>query len=169
MTAVVSTLPTVQLTTGTAVIGLSQLTTGTAVIGLVQATTGTAVMGYVSSDPCSQTIKTNFAFGVSTTNLQLVAGVSAKKIYICNIFVTGAAAFIANLIEGTGATCVTASELAVIGSTTAAAGMSFSANSGWAQGNGAASIAVTANASSGLCFLQNAAVTVAGNISFVQQ
>lgn len=130
---------------------------------------GTNLIGSVTADPCATQLKLNAAIAASTGTIQVVAGVAAKKVYVCGIFVLGASAFVGNMIEGTGAACATANEAAVIGSTTAANGASFSANNGWVQGSGNGTVAVTATAANGICILQSGTVALAGNMTYVQQ
>lgn len=130
---------------------------------------GTNIIGSTSNDPCASQLKLNVPIGTSSGNLQLVPGVASKKVYICSLFVVGAAAFVGNIIEGTGAACTTANELAVIGSTTAASGVSLAANNGWVLGNGLGTVGVTATAANGICLLQPGTIALAGNITYVQQ
>lgn len=121
-------------------------------------------------DPCSaSTAKTNFALASAAGNVQVVGGVAAKKVYICSISLVAAATAVVNFIEGTGAACTTANEAAVIGSTTAASGMSLAANGGFTLGNGAGTVAVTATAANGICILQSGTTALAGNVTYVQQ
>lgn len=131
--------------------------------------TGTLSGAGGGGDPCSGQTKTNVPIATSAGDLQLVAGVAAKRIYICSIAIVGATAWIGNLIEGTGAACTTAAEAAVIGSTTAANGMAFPANGGMTYGSGQATVASTATAANGLCLLQSGTAALAGNITYIQQ
>jgi hypothetical protein len=122
-----------------------------------------------AADPCMFQAKTNVAIATSAGNLQLVAPSSGKKVYICSAHVVAAAAAVLNIIEGTGAACVTANEAAIWGSTTAASGESYAANGGMTYGNGGGTVGHTATASNGICLLQSGTVALAGNIEFVQQ
>ena len=122
----------------------------------------------ITADPCGGA-KTDVAIATSSGNVQLVAGVSAKKVYICSFSVVGATAAVVNIIEGTGAACTTSNEAAIIGSTTAASGMSFAANSGISYGSGSGTIGLTATAANGICLLQSGTAALAGNITYVQQ
>ena len=130
---------------------------------------GTNVIGFTSGDPCSQAVKTNFPIGGAGGNIQIVAGVASKKVYLCSLSLIAAATAVVNVIEGTGAACTTANEAAVIGSTTAASGMSLAANGGLTLGNGGGTIGVTATAANGLCILQSGTTALAGNATYVQQ
>lgn len=129
----------------------------------------TTIIGVASNDPCAYGVKTTVPIGTSSGNLQLVAGVSAKKVYICSFALIAAATAVVNLIEGTGAACTTANEAAVFGSTTAASGASLAANGGLTLGNGGGTIGVTATATNGICLLQSGTTALAGNITYVQQ
>lgn len=120
-------------------------------------------------DPCLGSVKSNFSIATSAGNLQLVAPVSGKKVYICSLFVIGAAASVQNIIEGTGAACTTANEAAVIGSTTAASGLSFAANGGFTYGGGGSTLGATATTGNGLCLLQSGTTALAGNVTYIQQ
>jgi hypothetical protein len=99
----------------------------------------------------------------------VIAGVSAKKTYICAMTLVVGAASAISVIEGTGAACTTASEAAVIGSTTAANGLSLIANGGLTLGSGVGSVATTATAANNICILSSVSVQFGGNISYVQQ
>lgn len=130
---------------------------------------GTNRIGYVSDDPCTQKTKINAAFAGSGGTIQLVAPSGTTQVYVCSIVSVGASASVQNLIGGTGAACVTANEEAIIGSTTAASGMSFAANAGFSYGGGHGTVARTTTAGNGVCLLQSGTVAVAGNITYVQQ
>lgn len=120
-------------------------------------------------DPCTFQVKSQFSIATSAGNLQLVAGVSAKKVYICSVHVIAATAAILNIIEGTGAACTTANEAAVFGSTTAGSGESYAANGGMTYGSGIGTVGFTGTAANGLCLLQSGTAALAGNITYVQQ
>lgn len=120
-------------------------------------------------DPCMFQAKSNFAIATSSGNLQLVAGVAAKKVYICSFHVIAAAAAVISVIEGTGAACTTANEAAVWGSTTAASGESLAANGGMTYGDGQGTVGFTGTAANGLCLLQSGTTALAGNLTYIQQ
>jgi hypothetical protein len=120
------------------------------------------------SDPCAINPKTNLAVSTNATALtQVIPAVTGAKIYICSIALIGAGATAFNLNVGTGTNCGT-NTAALLGSTTAANGMSFPANGGFTLGNGAGTVAVT-GASSEVCTVQSNAVYVSGVITYVQQ
>ena len=129
--------------------------------------TGSLAVG--SQDPCLGGAKVNFAIATSSGNVQIVGGSASKKVYLCSISLIVAATAVVNVIEGTGAACTTANEAAVIGSTTAANGMSLAANGGFTLGNGLGTVGVTATAANGLCILQSGTTAIAGNATYVQQ
>ena len=122
-----------------------------------------------AADPCMFTVKSQTAIATSAGNFQLVAPVAAKRVYLCSLVVVSGAAWIGNVIEGTGAACTTANEAAVIGSTTAASGMSFAANGGFVYPGGGSMIASTQTAANGLCLLQSGTAALAGIATWVQQ
>lgn len=156
------------LATGTNNIGSVTLATGANVIGTLA--TGANVIGYTSNDPCIQALKTNVAIATSATAATLVAGVSAKKVYICSLFVLAGAATVVNIVEQA-ATCSTISTATgIVGSgTTAANGVSLAINGGWTQGNGAGTVMLTATTADYVCIWQSGANAVAGNLTYVQQ
>lgn len=130
---------------------------------------GTARIGYVSDDPCSQLTKTNINIATASGTLQLVAPSGSTQVYVCSFSLISSAAAVINLVGGTGATCITGTPVAAIGSTTAANGMSLAANGGLTFGNGGATVARTTTAGHGLCLIQSGTTAVAGNITYVQQ
>ena len=121
------------------------------------------------ADPCTFQAKTTYALSSNATTLtQLIAANGSQKIYICSISVISAAAQVFNLNTGTGSNCGT-NTAAVIGSTTAANGLSFAANGGLTLGSGEATVAEANLAGAELCILQSNAVYSSGSISYVQQ
>ena len=98
--------------------------------GNVIASTGNAlsvINAAPAADPCSFGAKTNLAISTNATALtQIIAASGSTKIYICSIVLVAPAATAFNLNTGTGTNCGT-STAALIGSTTAANGMSFAA------------------------------------------
>ena len=121
------------------------------------------------ADPCMYQAKLSSPIEVNATAAtQIVAASGSKKIYICSITIVAAGASTVSLLTGTGTNCGT-SQAAVIGSTTAANGMSFSASGGLAIGNGSSTITYANLAGAELCTLQTAAVYLSGYISYIQQ
>lgn len=131
--------------------------------------TGTNVIGFTTNDPCTgATTKLNFPISQATST-QIIAGTSAKKTYVCSMFLIGADAENVSLIAGTGTVCATGTS-AVIGGTTAATGPNLAANGGFTIGNGQAAIAIaSAAAADNICLLQSGSGRVAGNLTYVQQ
>lgn len=138
------------------------------------AVTSDGTIGHTSADPCtsagpgSTNPKTNVSVSTATGSTQLVAGVAGKRVYVCSEYIVGQAAWVGNLVEGTGTTCGTGTA-AVQGSITAANGFSFPAQGGFTFGAGSGSITQTAVTGDALCLLQSGTVQVAGNIMVVQQ
>jgi hypothetical protein len=123
----------------------------------------------IQGDPCAFQTKSNFPLASAAGNTQVVAGVFTKKVYICSILIIPQAATTINFIEGTGASCTTANEQPLIGSTTPVNGMALAVNGGFAHGNGGATIAATSIAANGVCILQSGTAALAGNVEYVQQ
>ena len=121
------------------------------------------------ADICTFAAKKFAPISTSSGNAQIVAPSGSTKVYICSIVTVGATASVQNIIEGTGAACTTANEAAIIGSTTAANGMSFAANGGFSYGNGGAEVGATATAGNGVCLLQSGTAAIAGIMGYVQQ
>jgi hypothetical protein len=121
-----------------------------------------------SADPCQTTAGTPTPISITTaTTTRIVAPTSAKKTYICYLFVTSAAADNVGIVEGTGGTCGSGTA-GVIGGTTAANGPNFPANGGMSLGGGGFFIAATAGTNVDLCLITSAATPLAGVIKWVQ-
>jgi hypothetical protein len=119
------------------------------------------------ADPCFGSLKANFPISTAAGTTQLVAGVSAKKIYVCSSLVVSGGVAAVSFIEGTNSSC--ASPAAVVGSTTAANGIPLVANAGWQMGSGTGTVAQTANNANYLCLFQSSTAQLSGNITYVQQ
>lgn len=141
----------------------SAIPAGTNTIGSVKQTDGTNV---VVTDPCQAATKLYKAFSQTATAV-LVTGAASKKTYVCSMSIIAGAAEIFNLTAGTGSTCGT-NAVAVMGSTTAANGLSLAANGGLTFGNGAASLAATTVNQDDLCLQQSGSNRLSGSITYVQ-
>jgi hypothetical protein len=130
---------------------------------------GTFVIGFTSNDPCTQATKSTIAFGNSAGTTQLVAPSGVLQVYVCSFSLVAAAAATVNLVGGTGATCITGTPIALIGSTTAANGMSLAVNGGLTFGNGGATVVRTTTAGHGVCLIQLGTTALAGSLTYVQQ
>lgn len=123
-------------------------------------------------DPCQTTAKTTLPITLATAAVKVIAvGVSAKKIYVCQLNLNNNAADSVPLFEATtGTTCVT-SPVAVVGAgtsvATAAQGYNFGATSGIMLGNGASQVLQTATNANDLCIAQSAATQLTGSITYV--
>jgi hypothetical protein len=125
-----------------------------------------------AADPCMFQAKTNVPISTATGTVALVAGVSAKKVYVCSLSLVTTTAVSVSLSEGSGATCGTSAQAGVIGVSTAgtaANGLPLAANGGLTLGNGGGTIAATATAANYLCLFQSGTAQIAGNITYVQQ
>ena len=119
------------------------------------------------TDPCQAVTKINLT-GSQTAGTQIIAGTSSKKTYICSIQLIAQAAEIVNIIAGTGSVCATGSS-AVMGSTTAANGMSYAANGGFTMGSGVATvIAATAANADNVCITQSGSSRITYQLTYVQ-
>lgn len=118
------------------------------------------------TDPCKAVTKLYKAFSQTATAV-LVSGTSSKKTYVCSIAIIAGAAEIFNLTAGTGSTCGT-NTVAVLGSTTAANGLSLAANGGITLGNGDAALAATTVNADDLCLQQSGSNRLSGGITYVQ-
>lgn len=118
-------------------------------------------------DPCQAQTKL-FASINQTGNTQLVAGTSAKKIYICSIHVVVAAATSVALVEGTGTVCGTGTAgVSGFGGATPATGWNFMANGGIALGSGVAAVGAEGTSADNLCLFNSGSGQVSGGISYV--
>ena len=140
---------------------------GAQAVILTNSTTGAAIDISPVVDPCAVLAHTTTPVS-QTTRTVVIAAVSAKKNYVCGIDIVAAAAEVFNLIEGTGTTCQTGSA-AIVGSTTAANGMSFAANGGYAKGNGSGTIYWGKTANVDTCIVPSSTNRLAGSIDWVQQ
>jgi len=138
----------------------------TKVIGTARTADGSGNL-YLA-DPCQRAAKTTTPISITTaTTTRIVAPSASNRTYICNIFLTSAAADNVGIVEGTGGTCGSGTA-GVIGGTTAANGPNFAANSGIGLGNGGFFIAATAGTNVDLCLITSAATPLAGVITWVQ-
>lgn len=111
-----------------------------------------------------------FSNAGSASNLKLVAGVAAQKVYVCAINVGPVAGAVnVALVEGTKVTneCDTGTA-GVMGGATAATGWNFAANGGLTMGSGAGILAQEATAADDLCLFFSGAVQVSGVITYAQ-
>lgn len=118
-------------------------------------------------DPC-QTNARSYQPISQTTSTQLFAGTSAKKTYVCHVFVMANAAETVTLVSGTGTVCAT-SPHAMIGPGSVTALSAISANGGFSLGNGGYAIAASTTNADNVCLVQLGAVQLTGVISYVTQ
>lgn len=117
-------------------------------------------------DGCQSAAKVNVPIS-QTTNTKLISAATGKKNYICSIAVVGADAENISVVEGTGSTCGS-STAAVVGSTTASAGMNFQAGAGFVAGTGGNAVIVGTGAALDLCLFQSGSGRVSGFLTYVQ-
>lgn len=118
-------------------------------------------------DPCSSEVKITDPFSLTARGV-VIAAVSAKKNYVCGITVVAGAAEIFNIDEGTGTTCQTGTA-AIVGSTTAANGLSFAANGGMVAMGSNSTVFAGKTANVDTCIVPSGSNRLAGSITYVQR
>lgn len=128
-----------------------------------------STLGQLVADPCLTITPTPTPISITTnTTTRIIAPTSAKKTYICYLFLTSAAADNIGIVEGTGGTCGAAT-VGIVGGTTAANGPNFAANGGIQFTNGGLSVLQTAGTNVDVCLITSAATPLAGHVRWVQQ
>lgn len=168
--ALVNTNLTAAIPVGSNVIGkvtTDQTTHGTT--DLVAADLTKIAGSTVVADPCQVNARTYTPISVaSAANTKIITGTSAKKTYLCHLYLFAAAANNVGIVEGTGTNCAS-SPAGVIGGATAAAGINLAANQGWVEGNGQAAIAATATNADDFCLITSTSAQLSGVAVWVQQ
>jgi hypothetical protein len=139
--------------------------------GVLDAVGGTNMIG-LAGDPCQTSVKTTLPITLATAAVKVIAvGVSAKKIYVCQIHLTNNAADSVAVFEATTATTCATSAVAVVGGgtsvATAATGYNFAANGGISLGMGSNQVLQTSVNANDLCIAQSAATQLSGSITYV--
>lgn len=139
--------------------------------GVLDASGGTNLLG-LAGDPCQTSVKTTLPITLATAAVKVIAtGVSAKKIYVCQINLNNNAADTVAIFEATTATTCATSAVAVVGAGTSVAsagtGYNFAATGGISIGNGANQVLQTATNANDLCIAQSAATQLTGSITYV--
>lgn len=129
--------------------------------GIASGATGGLLQGLTI---CDQWVDINV-----TASAQLITGVSGRKVYFCsgNIQMNGGANTVA-FVSGTGTTCATGTTTipGFQGSTTAANGYSYAANSGQSFGGGITPFARSTNNADNICILVGSATRVVGGLNY---
>jgi hypothetical protein len=120
----------------------------------------------------SDEAKSTLPITLATAAVKVIAvGVSAKKIYVCQIHLTNNAADSVAVFEATTATTCATSPVAVVGAgttvATAATGYNFAANGGISLGTGSNQVLQTSVNANDLCIAQSAATQLTGSITYV--
>lgn len=116
----------------------------------------------VIGDACTTSARTFTPINISTaTTTRLVAPTSAKKTYICGLFIISAGTQNVGIVEGTGGTCGTGTA-GVIGGTTAATGPNLTAQVGFVMPATNYAQAATAGTNVDFCLITSAAVQISG-------
>lgn len=118
-------------------------------------------------DPCQSATKLYQPIS-QTTSTQLFAGTSAKKTYVCHIFVLANSAETVTLVSGTGSVCAT-SPHAMIGPSSVTALSAIAANGGFSLGMGGFAIAASTTNADNVCLVQVGSAQLTGVISYVAQ
>lgn len=119
-------------------------------------------------DPCHAVTATYTPISITTaTTTRIVAPTSAKRTYVCYLFMITVAANNVAIVEGTGGTCGSGTA-GVVGGTTAANGLNLLANSGAAFNAGGDVVLATAGTNVDFCLITSAATPLAGVIKWVQ-
>lgn len=172
----ITSLATIATNTGAAI------PAGTAIIGKVttdQTTHGTTdlvaaditkIAGVAAvADPCQTAAKVYTPVNVVTATNVIITAVSAKKKYICGIFLyPGGTDNIAVYQATTATSCATAAA-DIFGGHTAATGFLATATAGFVVGNGASAIAATNTVNTDICITTSAAVQLSGVVVTVDQ
>ena len=119
------------------------------------------------TDPCVSGAKTTLPITLATAAVKVIAvGVSAKKIYVCQLNLNNNAADTVAVFEATTATVCVTSPVAVVGAgtsvATAGTGYNFAATGGISLGNGGAQVLQTATNANDLCIAQSVATQLTG-------
>ncbi len=129
--------------------------------GTNAATTDTALV--VAPSPNPSTVCTSIKPINQTASTDLIT--STNKLHICGMLIVSATAQSISLVEGTGTVCATGIA-ALMGGTTAAAGMALAANGGFTH-TAERAFMITQTTADHLCLLQSGAGQVSGFISYV--
>jgi hypothetical protein len=117
-------------------------------------------------DPCGFKAWTYYSINVSA-DTQIVAAVTGKNVYVCQLFVAPtAAAANTNIVEGTGTTCGTGTT-GMMGGSTAALGAQVAANGGFVLPASGRAWMMTSATGHAMCIRASAQVT--GVLAYVQQ
>jgi hypothetical protein len=145
-------------------VGVDQTTPGTTNAVSVQYGSTASI-----ADPCQTAAKVYTPINTVTANNTIIAGVSAKKKYICYIFIyPGAAVNFAVYQATTGTSCATAAA-DIFGGHTTATGFLATATAGFVAGNGAAAIAATNTVNTDICITNGGTVQLSGAVVTVDQ
>lgn len=120
-----------------------------------------------SVDPCQKQFRITANISAAAT-AKIITGVAGTQTYICSFdIVNGTPAQNVALVEGTGATCGTATA-GMAGGTTAATGWNLGANQTFVKGNGEAWVYATAVKGDNVCLLFSGTTQLSGSVQYVQ-
>lgn len=122
-----------------------------------------------AADACMANAHTFTPINISTaTTTRIIAPTTAKKTYLCGLFLFAAGADNIGVVEGTGGTCAV-STAGVIGGTTAATGINLAANQGFEMPVTGYAHVATAGTNVDFCLITSASVQLSGHAVWVQQ
>ncbi len=117
-------------------------------------------------DPCSGIAKTTTPISI-TTDTVIVSALASNKTYICSLILVASAAEIVSITQGDTSVCGT-NEVALMGSTTDASGLSLAANGGLVLGTGSATVIAGTVANDDICLNVSGTNRVSGSVTWVQ-
>jgi hypothetical protein len=118
-------------------------------------------------DPCQSVAKTTTAFS-QTSIANIITADANKTNYICAITIVASAAEVVSVVEDDTSGCGSLTAV-LVGSTTAANGVSLAANGGFAVGNGESAVIKGSANNRYLCLAQDGADRISGFITWVQR
>lgn len=146
-------------------VGVDQTTPGVSNLVAIETTAGAPITAV--TDPCDGVIPSRVAVS-QTADTTLITAASAKTNYICGfLFIvnnSAGATEVVNVIEGTGAGCVTTQTAAIMGSTTEANGMTITSNG--IAGN---RLVPGSGTNVNTCLMQVGTARISGYMLYVQQ
>lgn len=123
----------------------------------------------VVPDPCQTATKVYTPVNVVTATNVIVTAVSAKKKYICGIFLYPAGTVNIAVYQATTATSCATAAADIFGGHTTGTGFLATATAGFVVGNGASAFAATNTVNTDICVTTSASVQVSGVVVTVDQ
>lgn len=122
----------------------------------------------VVAGTCEGFARTFTPINISTaTTTRIIAPASAKKTYICGMFLWAGGTNNVGIVEGTGGTCGTGTA-GVVGGTTAATGLVMTAQNAFVMTSTGYAQLATAGTNVDFCLITSAAQQLSGHVVWVQ-